>query len=391
MKFNLNIVKILFLITVTLFLSSCGNDENKESDEPEEVISTGNVEDEEIKIPIIIEEFIPKKWNQGNKYYNIYESIYPEENEIWRKSTLPNHDLNIEKLCNLDTDNWMSSIKSVFTNSWYNYSNLIFKEINDEGDKSISYERSEVKNSLKNINIMMDLTFTNSDKTKEEETIEKRKEYIEKIFIDWKIWDYIFKWLEQISLYYIWSYNYEVIGKKETTFEYDFHDKTITTINYYCKWKDKFFYTFENKKSKNNLNNWINIASDINNLYVEKYKEKKWSRGTYLIESLIQNENFLNDGWSINVIISDMVWTLNPKNKEQYPNCWPFTIWNIKDAIDSDCYKNQIPTEIAANKCKNWEKLFIYGITNDWKSATELELMKEYYSKIFFKNCNPEI
>lgn len=142
-----------------------------------------------------------------------------------------------------------------------------------------------------------------------------------------------------------------------------------------------------------------NIVDEILNSYQTLYDQKEYSYWTYLISSINNYDKFLNEKWSINIIISDMFFNLDDENKEIFwiddndeANSVDFNKENIKylsqEYQDTNFYKiyNEKIATSFNYKCKNNETLYILWTNLAW--AWNIENMRNYFEEKLFSNCN---
>jgi len=181
------------------------------------------------------------------------------------------------------------------------------------------------------------------------------------------------------------SWSYKIV------FDCEVNDRKNTLRVYYnSEWN-----LWNTNESGNNIRQVSNIdilETELSDTVNEKYISWQYNRGTFLLESLNKNNNFINGSWSINVLISDMFFQLHPTMKENKNITWAsydFTLDTIKKLeSDSDFrnfYINSIP-DYLWDKCNNNEEVLIYGANLSDDLDTK-RIMKEYYEDYFFKRC----
>lgn len=266
----------------------------------------------------------------------------------------------------------------------------------------------------RNINIMFDLTYFSDNKTVESDVFENRKKILKNIILQ-GVDDFKVNYGDSINLFYIGTSDYG--NAKDGHKNYAITDTNTLilkkegsslsgkySIRYICekntrKRTMKLYYESDGKhniasKKDNSSIEYVDNLNSLNERLVDiitkKYQQNEFNRGTYLLESLDKNKNFLNQKDSINILISDMFFQIHPEMKKTYGiggDDYNFNQHNILASMNyfENFYKNTIPNFLN-NKCQNNEKLYILGIELGDNLILKRK-MKEYYQDVLFERC----
>jgi len=395
MKIKINNAFIFILMLTTLFIiSSCGNNNNEWENNDDSVIHNSS----EWKIQ---NSSSAKLLNCSNL------EIWPSCKEGDSVTNITDKNFNVKDLCNdnieQNIDNYNINILDSGLQLW-----VIKNRENEFAEfKTLKYESVDEDN--KTINILLDLTLFDLDsEVLENWVVDSRKDILSDILKEGlegfttKNWEnvswYSLKDWDEINLYFLGWYNKKPYLKKQD-FIYSDNIKTESELKYFCYVENgmmKIAYKYNENEIEEDS---TNIVDEILNSYQTLYDQKEYSYWTYLISSINNYDKFLNEEWSINIIISDMFFNLDDENKEIFwvddngeANSVDFNKENIKylsqEYQDTNFYK--IYNEKIANsfnyKCKNNETLYILWTNLAW--AWNIENMRNYFEEKLFSNCN---
>lgn len=339
---------------------------------------------------------------------------------------------------NIETDNLYGIVKisknlcelqnispKQYGDIFYNYderkdiiSNAEFSE-DDEDIKTLSFtfdESHDWEDNGKDIQIMYDLTYFSGNESIEKDIFSKRISLLQDI-IQNGIDDQSIDFGDIITLSYVGTSDYGEASEWKKNFTLSDQDvftlKTNDnarsgdyTIKYDCDINDRqktvaLYYYSEGNNWLNTDNEWTvtkvsniqDLSDEITKTVTEKYELDTYNRGTFLLESISKNSNFLSSEWAMNILISDMFFQLHPTMKKNKNIVWPdydFTLDTIKklesDTDFNNFYTETIP-EYLDEKCSNNDQLYIYWAELSDDLDTK-KIMKEYYTNSFFNGCN---
>lgn len=373
-----------------------------------------------------------QKENINKEKYSSIEIYECSDDNLKEKCNLLKGETNIqnvlqvnEKVCNIPSIINKDDYDKIFLDYkiWTDkISNINLSNNDNIRELKFTYEKKEEWKEIKwkDINIMFDLTYFSLNEEIENDVIMNRKKFLTN-FVENGINNISLEYWDKVNLYYIWTIDYWnypehknyalndtnnfVLKKWIEKIRWDYHIKYECSYNK-RKWKIKFYYKnyqkniVNNNTEENNNNNNIStkekLLEAMLKLIDNKYNSWEYNKWTFLLESLDKNTGFLNAENSINILISDFVFQLHPKMKENKnipitSEKYDFITKNLSLLNEEwyfyDFYKNYVAKNYLQDKCKKNESLYLVWFNLD-DDLDIKRIKKDYYKDYLFKWCN---